>query len=219
MQAEHWLDARPGDLVWCTAGTGWAKSIWNVLLGPWSCGAEIVLHDSPFDPRERFELLERLGVDVLCQAPTEYRLMAKLDEIERFDLGRLRHAVSAGEPLNPEVIQRFQQAFGVTIHDGYGQTENTLLVANAPAAAIRLGSMGLPTPGHDVAVIDEEGNPAGPGVEGRHRASRQDADPVRGLLGRTRGDRRSVSGRVVRDGRSRRAITTATSGSPVARTT
>ena len=62
MQAEYWLDARPGDLVWCTAGTGWAKSIWNVLLGPWSCGAEIVLHDGPFDPRERFELVDRLGV-------------------------------------------------------------------------------------------------------------------------------------------------------------
>ena len=166
MQAECWLDARPDDLVWCTAGTGWAKSIWNVFLGPWSCGAEIVLHGGAFDPHERFELLEQLGVDVLCQAPTEYRLMAKLDEIESFDLRRLRHAVSAGEPLNPEVIQRFRDAFGITIHDGYGQTENTLLVANTPTVAVRPGSMGLPTPGHDVAVIDELGNPVEHGVEG-----------------------------------------------------
>ncbi len=166
MQAEYWLDARPGDLVWCTAATGWAKSIWNVLLGPWSCGAEIVLHGGGFDPRERFELLARLSVDVLCQAPTEYRLMAKLDEIEQFDLRRLRHAVSAGEPLNPEVIQRFRDAFGITIYDGYGQTENTLVVANTPALATRLGSMGRPTPGHDVAVIDEHGRPVEPGVEG-----------------------------------------------------
>jgi len=166
MQAEHWLDARPGDLVWCTAATGWAKSIWNVLLGPWSCGAEIVLHEGGFDPKERFELLQRLQVNVLCQAPTEYRLMAKLDGLERNDLGQLRHAVSAGEPLNPEVIQRFREGFGITIHDGYGQTENTLLIANALGASIRLGSMGLPTPGHDVAVIDDEGNTVAAGVEG-----------------------------------------------------
>ncbi len=166
MQAEHWLDAHVGDLVWCTAGTGWAKSIWNMLLGPWSCGAEIVLHEGPFDARERFELIERLRVTVLCQAPTEYRLMAKLDQPEQHDLSRLRHAVAAGEPLNPEVIKIFRDAFGVTIYDGYGQTENTLLVANGVGADIRPGSMGLPTPGHDVEVIDDEGNPAGAGVEG-----------------------------------------------------
>jgi acetyl-CoA synthetase/medium-chain acyl-CoA synthetase len=166
MQAEHWLDARPGDLVWCTAGTGWAKSIWNVLLGPWSCGAEIVLHDAPFDPRERFDLVDRLGVTVLCQAPTEYRLMAKLDDLHQHDLSRLRHAVAAGEPLNPEVIKIFRDTFGVTIYDGYGQTENTLLVANGVGAHVRPGSMGLPTPGHEVEVIDDDGNAASPGVEG-----------------------------------------------------
>ena len=157
MQAEYWLDARPGDLVWCTAGTGWAKSIWNVFLGPWSRGAEILLHEGPFDARERFELLERLEVTVLCQAPTEYRLMAKLDDLARHDLSRLRHAVSAGEPLNPEVIKAFRDAFGLTIYDGYGQTENTLLVANTPRNEVKPGSMGLPTPGHDVAVVDERG--------------------------------------------------------------
>ena len=132
MQAEHWLDARPNDLVWCTAGTGWAKSIWNVLLGPWSRGAEIVMHEGGFDPMERLDLIERLGVTVLCQAPTEYRLMAKLDELERMKPASLRHAVSAGEPLNPEVIERFRDAFGLTIYDGYGQTENSLLVASTP---------------------------------------------------------------------------------------
>jgi acyl-coenzyme A synthetase/AMP-(fatty) acid ligase len=166
VEAEYWLDARPGDLVWCTAGTGWAKSIWNSLLGPWSCGAEIVLHEGGFDPEERFGLLERLGVTILCQAPTEYRLMAKLDDIERYDLSRLRHAVSAGEPLNPEAIARFEQSFGLTIHDGYGQTETTLIVANLPGDEIRPGSMGHPTPGHTVAVIDERGEEVPPGVEG-----------------------------------------------------
>jgi len=166
MQAEHWLDARPGDLVWCTAGTGWAKSIWNVFLGPWSRGAEILLHEGPFDARERFELLERMEVTVLCQAPTEYRLMAKLDDLERHDLSRLRHAVSAGEPLNPEVIKAFRDAFGLTIYDGYGQTENTLLVANTPRNEVKPGSMGLPTPGHDVEVVDERGEIVPDDVEG-----------------------------------------------------
>ncbi len=166
MQAEYWLDARPGDLVWCTAGTGWAKSIWNVFLGPWSCGAEILLHEGAFDPRRRFDLLEQLRVTVLCQAPTEYRLMAKLDDLGRHDLSRLRHAVSAGEPLNPEVIKAFRDAFGITIYDGYGQTENTLLVANTPRLEVKPGSMGLPTPGHDVAVVDEHGDVVAVDAEG-----------------------------------------------------
>src|SRR5262249_53101399 len=166
MQAEHWLDARSGDLVWCTAGTGWAKAVWNILLGPLSCGAEIVLHDGPFDARERFELIDRMNVTVLCQAPTEYRLMAKLEDIDQHDLSRLRHAVAAGEPLNAEVIRIFREVFGVTIYDGYGQTDNSLLVAHGIGAQVRPGSMGLPTPGHDVDVIDESGNPVAPGVEG-----------------------------------------------------
>lgn len=165
-QAERWLDAQPGDLVWCTAGTGWAKSIWNVLLGPWSRGAPIVVHEGAFDPAERFELLERLGVTVLCQAPTEYRLMAKLDALDRHDLSALRHAVSAGEPLNPEVIRVFEASFELTIHDGYGQTENTLLVGNFPGREIRPGSMGLPSPGHDMAVIDLDGRSVAIGDEG-----------------------------------------------------
>ena len=95
MQAERWLDARPGELVWCTASTGWAKSIWNVLLGPWSCGAPIVLHEGGFNPEERFSLIAELGVRVLCQAPTEFRLMAKIGDLDRFDLSCVRHAVSA----------------------------------------------------------------------------------------------------------------------------
>jgi acyl-coenzyme A synthetase/AMP-(fatty) acid ligase len=165
-QAERWLDTRPGEVVWCTAGTGWAKSIWNVLLGPWSCGSAVILHEGGFEPEERFRLLEELAPDVLCQAPTEYRLMAKIDGISRYDLSRTRHLVSAGEPLNPEVIRAFESAFGRTIHDGYGQTENTLLVGNFPGTEIRPGSMGKPAPGYDVRVIDFDGNETAAGEEG-----------------------------------------------------
>ena len=165
-QAERWLDAKPEDVVWCTAGTGWAKSIWNVLLGPWSCGSAVILHEGGFDPDERFRLIGSLGATVLCQAPTEYRLMAKLDELDRHDVSGVRHMVSAGEPLNPEVIRAFEAVFGRTIHDGYGQTENTLLVGNFPGAEIRPGSMGRPAPGYDVRVIDFEGQEVAVGEEG-----------------------------------------------------
>jgi acetyl-CoA synthetase/medium-chain acyl-CoA synthetase len=160
MAARFWFDCRPDDLVWCTAGTGWAKSLWSVLLGPWSCGSCIVLHEGGFSPEQRLDLIRDLGVSVLCQAPTEYRLESKLPELgARWSLPRLRHCVSAGEPLNPEVLALWRKAFGVTIYDGYGQTENTLIVANLPGMDVRPGSMGKPTPGHDVAVVDDDGSP------------------------------------------------------------
>jgi acyl-coenzyme A synthetase/AMP-(fatty) acid ligase len=167
MQAAHWFDVKPTDLVWSTAGTGWAKSLWNVLLGPWSCGAPIVLHEGGFKPEERMDMIRDLGVTVLCQAPTEYRLLAKLPDLgTRWRLPLLRHCVSAGEPLNPEVLLLWKDAFGLTILDGYGQTENSLLVANAPGMDVRPGSMGKPTPGHDIAVVDADGNICEPGEVG-----------------------------------------------------
>lgn len=167
MAAQFWFDCTPADLVWCTAGTGWAKSLWSVLLGPWSCGSCIVLDAGGFVPEARLDMIRDLGVTVLCQAPTEYRLEAKLPDLgARWQLPRLRHCVSAGEPLNPEVLALWKNAFGLTIYDGYGQTENTLLVANLPGMAVRPGSMGKPTPGHDVAVVDESGTVCAPGVVG-----------------------------------------------------
>ena len=166
-QAAVWFDCTPADLVWCTAGTGWAKSLWNVLLGPWSCGSCIVVHEGGFAAEQRMDLIRDLGVTVLCQAPTEYRLEAKLPDLgARWKLPALRHCVSAGEPLNPEVLARWRDAFGLTILDGYGQTENSLLVANVRGMDVRPGSMGKPTRGHDIAVVDPDGNPCGPGIVG-----------------------------------------------------
>ena len=154
MQAEYWLDLRGDDRLWCTSGTGWAKSIWNVILGPWSVGTEIFFHEGGFDPAERLSLIERYDITVLCQAPTEYRLLAKTKELEGANLASIRHAVSAGEPLNPPVIEKWKDLHGITIYDGYGQTENTLLVANYPGLEVRPGSMGKPSPGCDVRIID-----------------------------------------------------------------
>jgi acyl-coenzyme A synthetase/AMP-(fatty) acid ligase len=104
------------------------------------------------------DMIRDLEVSVLCQAPTEYRLEAKLEGLgERWNLPKLRHCVSAGEPLNPEVLALWRKAFGLTIYDGYGQTENSLLVANLAGTDVRPGSMGQPTPGHDVTVVDADG--------------------------------------------------------------
>ena len=96
-----------GELVWCTTATGWSKSARNVFVAPWLCGAAALLHEGRFDPSERLELIEREGVNVLCQAPTEYRMLAKRAELR--PLPALRRMVSAGEPLNPEVIDAFRE--------------------------------------------------------------------------------------------------------------
>jgi len=166
MEARYWLDLQEGDRLWCTSGTGWAKSIWNVYLGPWSMGTEIFFHEGGFDPAERLELVTCHEITVLCQAPTEYRLLAKTPELERADLSSIRHAVSAGEPLNPPVIERWKELHGITIYDGYGQTENTLLVANYPGLEVRPGSMGKPSPGCDVKVVDMDGKECPPDEPG-----------------------------------------------------
>jgi acyl-coenzyme A synthetase/AMP-(fatty) acid ligase len=155
-QAKHWLDVGSRDIVWCAAGNWWGHSIWNVL-GCWSFGAEIVMHAGGFDPAERLELLEFLGVSILGQTAAEYRPMGELDQLEARRPSRLRHAVSAGDPLSPDVVARFREAFGISICDGYGQAENALLLAAVPSRALQPGSLGSPVPGHHVAVIDEDG--------------------------------------------------------------
>src|SRR5829696_5855052 len=166
VQARFWLDLQEGDRLWCTSGTGWAKSIWNVFLGPWSLGTEVFFHEGGFDPAERLDLIERHAITVLCQAPTEYRLLAKTPELEDANLSQLQHAVSDGEPLNPPVIQRWKELHGVMIYDGYGQTENTLIVGNFPGLEVRPGSMGKPSPGCEVKIIDLDGNGCPPDEPG-----------------------------------------------------
>jgi acetyl-CoA synthetase len=159
VQAEHWLGARPGDLVWCTAASGWSKSARNTFVAPWTRGAACLLHDARFDASERLALAADEGVSVLCQAPTEYRMIAKRAMPKRGRMPALRRLVSAGEPLNPEVIDAFQEALGLGIYDGYGQTETGQLTGMPVGEPARSGSMGKPLPGFRLAVTDEEGTP------------------------------------------------------------
>ncbi|HEX3434415.1 MAG TPA: AMP-binding protein [Solirubrobacteraceae bacterium] len=145
LQANHWLAPRVGDLVWCTAASGWSKSARNVFVAPWLCGARALLHDERFDPAERLELLARERVNVLCMAPTEYRVMAKRTTLRA--LADLRGLVAAGEALNPEVLRAWNEATGLDIRDGYGQTETGQLTGAPLALPVRPGSMGKALPG------------------------------------------------------------------------
>ena len=153
-QAEHWLAPAAGQLVWCTAASGWSKSARNAFIAPWLRGAAALLHDARFEPEERLDVLEREGVNVLCMAPTEYRVIAKRAQ-PRPDPS-LRGLVAAGEALNPEVLRAWEEATGLQIRDGYGQTETGQLTANPPGVAPRPGSMGRPLPGVDLRVDEGE---------------------------------------------------------------
>jgi acyl-coenzyme A synthetase/AMP-(fatty) acid ligase len=156
-QAEHWFGVREGELAWCTAASGWSKSARNAFVAPWTMGAACLLHEGRFDPGARMKMLAEHGVNVLCQSPTEYRMIAAGTSLEGRDLPSLRRLVSAGEPLNPEVIEVFEAALGLPIHDGYGQTETGQLTGMPEGEPVRPGSMGKPFPGFELFVLDEEG--------------------------------------------------------------
>jgi acetyl-CoA synthetase len=153
-QAEHWFGARKGELAWCTTATGWSKSARNVFLAPWLTGAAAVIHDGRFDPAERLDVVEALGVNVLCQAPTEYRMIAKRTTLR--PLPALRRMVSAGEPLEAETIAAWRAATGLEAADGYGQTETGHISGNHLGVPVREGSMGKPLSGLDVRLVEGE---------------------------------------------------------------
>jgi acetyl-CoA synthetase len=168
VQAENWLGAKRGELVWCTASSGWSKSARNVFIAPWITGATALLHDGRFDPEERLQIAERERVNVLCMAPTEYRVIAKRAKLRR--LPHLRGMVAAGEALNPAVLHTWHEATGLYIRDGYGQTETGQLTGMLAETGIRAagachpasvgktprpGSMGRALPG--VRLTIEEG--------------------------------------------------------------
>ncbi|WP_226656279.1 acyl-CoA synthetase MbcS [Pseudalkalibacillus hwajinpoensis] len=164
--SSSWLDIQEGDHVWATAGPGWQKWIWSPFVATLGSGATGFLYSGKFDPEAYLGFLSKYDINVLCCTPTEYRLMAKVDGLERFKLPALRSAVSAGEPLNREVIDTFRKHFQIDVRDGYGQTENTLLVGILKGMKVKPGSMGKPTPGNQVEIINEEGQPVQVGEVG-----------------------------------------------------
>ncbi|HWK23798.1 MAG TPA: acyl--CoA ligase [Ureibacillus sp.] len=155
--AAHWLGVQEDDLVWATAAPGWQKWIWSPFLATLGSGATAFIHLGRFEPQEYLKMLQDYQINVLCCTPTEYRLMAKVDKLEQYDLSSLKSAVSAGEPLNSEVIRKFLSVFSLQVRDGYGQTESTLLVGTLLGMQPKPGSMGKPTPGNLVEIINEQG--------------------------------------------------------------
>jgi acyl-coenzyme A synthetase/AMP-(fatty) acid ligase len=162
----YWLDLRENDLHWNISDTGWAKAAWSSYFGPWHCGAALFVHHTAgFNAQRTLELLQQYPVTTMCGAPTIYRMLV-LEDLSGYRFGALRHCVGAGEPLNPEVIGIWKKATGLTIRDGYGQTETVILCGSFPCIEPRFGSMGKPAPGIALAVIDEQGNKLPPGAEG-----------------------------------------------------
>jgi acetyl-CoA synthetase len=164
--ANNWLCIQENDTVWATAGPGWQKWIWSPFLSVLGSGATGFVYHGRFEPKKYLQLLMDYQVNVLCCTPTEYRLMAKVDNLDQYKITSLHSAVSAGEPLNREVIDTFRKHFNIDVRDGYGQTENTLLVGVLKGMEIKPGSMGKPTPGNIVEIINEEGEPCKVGEVG-----------------------------------------------------
>ena len=164
--AELWHDLKPTDIIWTITDTGWAKVAWGALYGQWYVGATIFIHQyAQFRPERTLNLLEKYGITVFCAPPTAYRLLI-LEDLHRHDLSELRHATSAGEPLNPEVIDVWKEGTGIDIHEGYGQTESVLLVGTFAGMTPRPGSLGKPSPLFEISVLDHELAPCPTGVEG-----------------------------------------------------
>jgi acetyl-CoA synthetase/medium-chain acyl-CoA synthetase len=169
LTGELWLDVKSDDVHWCLTDTGWAKAAWSCLFGPWQMGACVFAVDArgKFDPVAALRMLARYPISTWCAPPTALRLIVR-EDLTAFRPPRLRHCVSAGEPLNPEVIAAWKAATGLTIYEGYGQTETVVLIGNfrSRCEEVRPGSMGHPTPGFTVALLDDDLNELPAGREG-----------------------------------------------------
>lgn len=160
----YWLGLRPGDIHLNISSPGWAKHAWSCLFAPWNAGTCVFIYNTPrFTAPGLLETLARCGITSLCAPPTVWRLMIQEDLAVWRNRLQLRSVVGAGEPLNPEIIQQVEQAWGLRLRDGYGQTETTAQVGNAPGLPIKPGSMGKPLPGYRIVLLDSDGREADEG--------------------------------------------------------
>ncbi|OYT45780.1 acyl-CoA synthetase [Thermoplasmatales archaeon ex4484_6] len=157
--ARYWQAFRPDDIVAHTGALSWIYPLGNAFIYAWRHGASVLLYEGRFSPEKWFELIERYQVTNLACVPTGYRMFLTVKDFEkRWDLSTLRHCISAGEPLNPEVIAEWKRRLGIQIYDGIGMTECMVYLSNIPGMEIRPGSCGRPQPGHICAIVDDEGN-------------------------------------------------------------
>jgi acetyl-CoA synthetase len=157
----YWIGLQPGDLHLNISSPGWAKHAWSCLFAPWNAGACIFIHNvARFSAPALLNALERYGVTSLCAPPTVWRMLIQEDLASYKPRLSLRELVGAGEPLNPEIIEQIQHAWGLPLRDGFGQSETTALVGNTPGQLLKPGSMGRPLPGYQVALLDPDGIPS-----------------------------------------------------------
>ncbi|XP_023471907.1 acyl-coenzyme A synthetase ACSM3, mitochondrial isoform X2 [Equus caballus] len=150
VNGRFWLDLTPSDVMWNTSDTGWAKSAWSSVFSPWIQGACVFAHYLPrFEPTSILQTLSKFPITVFCSAPTAYRMLVQSD-MSSYKFKSLKHCVSAGEPINPEVTEQWRNRTGLDIYEGYGQTETVLICGNFKGMKVKPGSMGKPSPAFDV---------------------------------------------------------------------
>ncbi|HEY1723094.1 MAG TPA: AMP-binding protein [Magnetospirillaceae bacterium] len=155
----YWLGLQPGDIHLNISSPGWAKHAWSCFFAPWIAGATIFIFNQPrFNAKAILDAVARAKVTTLCAPPTVWRMFVQ-EDLASWTMS-IRELIGAGEPLNPEIIERVKAAWGITIRDGYGQTETTAQIGNSPGQVVTPGSMGRPLPGYKIALLDADGEPA-----------------------------------------------------------
>jgi acetyl-CoA synthetase len=167
LTAKYWQNVQDNGLHFTVADTGWAKSAWGKLYGQWLSGSAVMTYDfDKFVPKNMMEVIEKYKVTTFCAPPTIYRFLIK-EDLTKFNLSALKYCVVAGEPLNPEVYKQFLETTGIRLMEGYGQTECTVALATYPWMEPKPGSMGKPSPGYRIDLVDDEGNSCEIGEEGQ----------------------------------------------------
>ena len=174
----YWIGLQKGDVHWNISSPGWAKHAWSCFFAPWNAGATVFVYNyERFSAKAALETVLRCGVTSLCAPPTVWRMLIK-EDLSQWK-PPLRELVGAGEPLNPEVIEQVERAWGIRIRDGFGQTETTAQIGNPPGQVVKPGSMGRPLPGYRIALLDLDDQPAQEG----EISVRLDAHPIALMLG------------------------------------
>ncbi len=182
LTAKYWQNCSDGGLHFTVAETGWAKASWGKLYGQWLCGSAVMVFDfDRFNARSLLSVIEKYRVTTFCAPPTMYRYIIK-EDLSKYNLSALSYAVVAGEPLNPEIYDRFLEETGLALREGYGQTEMTCAVATYPWMKPKPGSMGRPSPGYQLAILDENLSPCEADRQGEIAIMTREQRPI-GLFG------------------------------------
>jgi len=179
--AKYWHLCQRDGLHFTISETGWGKALWGKLYGQWLCEGAVFVYDfTRFDAEKILPMFAKYQITTFCAPPTMYHMLIKQD-LSQYDLSSIQHATTAGEALNPEVFYQFEKSTGLRIHEGFGQTEMTLGIANLYGADIKPGAMGKPVPGYGIDIVDPDGNPVGNGINGEI-VIRTDPKPTCGVF-------------------------------------